>query len=135
MNSSPYWSSPKVILSLVHVRIQNLQRAPTLWPPPMGISWLRPLLRGSYSSKLQALNSVNYLFMEVFNKNYCSLYLGTLYVIDTREHYLHLYHLRILFSFCIVCKSVDKRGFPSSFYSLGSWQGGRCSICFYLSVL
>lgn len=32
-------------------------------------------------------------------KNYHSLYVGMLYVIDTREQYLHLYCLRILFIF------------------------------------
>lgn len=34
-------------------------------------------------------------------KNYHSLYVGMLYVIDTREPYLHLYCLRILFVFGI----------------------------------
>lgn len=32
-------------------------------------------------------------------KNYHSIYVGMLYVIDTRERYLHLYCLRILFIF------------------------------------
>lgn len=32
-------------------------------------------------------------------KKYPSIYVGMLYVIDTRERYLHLYCLRILFIF------------------------------------
>lgn len=53
-------------------------------------------------------------------KNYHSVYVGMLYVIGTREQYLHLYCLRILFIFFVfVCESVDKRGFPHSFLLSG----------------
>lgn len=45
-------------------------------------------------------------------KNYHSLYVGMLYVIDTREQYLHLYCLRILFIFLYLFVNLwTKEGF------------------------
>lgn len=44
-------------------------------------------------------------------KKYHSLYVGMLYVIDTREQYLRLYCLRILFIFCMFVNLWTKEGF------------------------